>query len=170
MIEEQMHSASINQVLRRINHRSGGLYDFIMIAGGLLNNVEITSHGQRLTMLEIQILLLVDKNPGITATDLCKRWSRTRGAISQMLKKIEEKGFIYREKNAPDSRVIGLYTTDWGVEAVNEYTIQDFQDGTNIISHLLETCSEEELKSFYKVIDCYCQMLQEHPETHWQGY
>ena len=168
--ESKARVASINQVLRRINHRAGGLYDFIMIVGGLLNNVEINSHGQRLTMLEMRIIMLVNDYPGITAAEICKRWSRTRGALSQMLKKIEEKGFIYREKNDTGSRAMGLYVTDQGVETINEYTIRDFQDDTHIVGYLLEECSEEELRAFYKVIKCYCGVLQEHPETHWKGY
>lgn len=170
MKEQQPKSTSINQVLRRIGHQAGGLYDFVMIVGGISNNVEIVSHGQKLTMLEMRIIMLVHEHPGITATDISKRWNRTRGAISQMLKKIEEKGFIYREKNESNDRTIGLYATDWGVEAVNEYTIQDFQDDTHIMGHLLEECSEEELRGFYKVIRCYCHVLQEYPETHWKNY
>ena len=170
MTEEQMRSPSINQVLRRINHRAGGLYDFLMIVGGILNNVSFVSHGQHLTMLEIRMITLIHEHPGITAADFCRRWNRTRGAISQMLKKIEEKGFIFREKSDSDTRGIGLYVTDWGVEAIAEYTLHDFQDDTHIISYLLEDCTEEELRAFYKVIDSYCRLLQEHPETHWKGY
>ena len=170
MTEEQAKSTSINQVLRRINHRAGGLYDFLMIVGGILNNVVFTSHGQHLTMLEIRMLTLIHENPGITAADFCRRWSRTRGAMSQMLKKIEEKGFIFREKSEDGRRGVGLYVTDWGVEAINEYTLRDFQDDTHIISHLMEDCTEEELRAFYKVIDAYCRLLQERPETHWRGY
>ena len=63
MTEEQAKSTSINQVLRRINHRAGGLYDFLMIVGGILNNVVFTSHGQHLTMLEIRMLTL-EPHPG----------------------------------------------------------------------------------------------------------
>lgn len=170
MEEHLDRSAAINQVMRRIGHQAGGLYDFVLIVGGLLNNVEIVSHGHKLTMLEMRIIMLINEHPGIAATDICKRWNRTRGAISQMLKKIEEKGFIYREKSEQDDRVVGLFVTDWGFEAVNEYTIQDFRDGTHIMGHLLEKCDEDELRAFYKVINCYCQVLQEHPETHWRSY
>lgn len=168
MKEQQRQYTPINQILRRVGHQAGELYDFVMIVDGIMNNVEIMSHGQKLTMLEMRIIVLINQYPGITATDICKRWNRTRGAISQMLKKIEGKGFIYREKNETNSRAVGLFVTDWGVEAVNEYTIRDFRDDTHIIGHLMQQCTEEELRAFYKVIRCYCQVLQEHPETHWQ--
>ncbi len=170
MKEQQERPTSINQVLQRIGHRAGGLYDFVMVVGGILNTIELVSHEQKLTVLEIRIIMLVKEHPGITATDIAKRWNRTRGAISQMLKKIEEKGFIYRVKSESNDRAVGLYVTDWGVEAVNEFTIRDFQDDTHIVGHLLEKCSEEELRAFYKVIGCYCQVLQEYPETHWKNY
>lgn len=164
----QENKTPINQVLRRVNHRVGALYDFLMVAGSIINNLEITSHGHRLTILEIRIIMIIKESPGITATDICKRWCRTRGAISQMLKKIEQKGFIYREKDPQNDRIHCLYVTDWGVDAVNEYTIKDFQDDTYIVRHLLESCTEDELRAFYKVVDCYRQVLQDHPETHWK--
>lgn len=170
MTDQQGKYTSVNQVLRRVNHRAGALYDFLMVAGGIINNLAIVSHGHRLTILEIRIIMLIRECPGITATDICKRWNRTRGAISQMLKKIEQKGFIYKEKDQQNDRIYCLYVTDWGVDAVNEFTIKDFQDDTYIVRHLLESCSEDELRAFYKVIDCYRQVLQEHPETHWKEY
>ena len=170
MAEQQDNYKSINQVLRRVNHRAGALYDFLMVAGGLVNHAEIVSHGHHLTILEVRIIMLIKDFPGTTATDICKRWNRTRGAISQMLKKIEQKGFIYKEKDSQNDRVYCLYVTDWGVDAVNEFTIKDFQDDTYIVRHLLESCTEEELRAFYKVIDCYRQILQQYPETHWGTY
>ncbi len=170
MSERKARSESVNQVLRRVNHKAGGLYDFLMITSGILNGIEMTSHGQSLTILEMRIIMLVNENPGITATDLCKRWNRSRGAISQMLKKIEEKGFVYREKGGHGGRLSGIYATDWGVEATNEFTVRDFQDNTHIMKHIMEECSEDELRAFYKVMDCYCRVLKDHPETHWKNF
>lgn len=159
-----------NQIMRRVNHRAGALYDFLMVAGGMINALEMECHGCRLTILEIRTIMLIKENPGITATDICKRWNRTRGAISQMLKKIEDKGFIYKEKDGKNDRITHLFATDWGVDAVNIFTINDFRDDTYIIEHLLEFCSEDELRAFYKVIDCYRKILLEHPETRWAHY
>lgn len=160
---------AINQVLRNINHRTGSLYDFIMVAGGMLNTVRMKANGTELTMTEIRTIMMIEEYPGITATQLCHDWNRSRGAVSQILKKIEKKGFIYKEKSEDNDRIFHLYVTDQGMEVVHEFVAEDFKDATNLTRSLLETCTEDELRAFYKVIDCYRQVLLDRPESRWRS-
>ena len=91
--------------------------------------IRMKSHGTELTMMEIRVIMMIGDYPGITATQLGYYWNRSRGAISQILKKIEAKGLIYKS--------------------------------------LLEVCSVEELRAFYKVINCYRKILTNDPERRW---
>lgn len=170
MLMEEMPQTpiAINQVLRNIHHKTGSLYDFIMVAGGMLNAIRMRANGFELTMVEIRTIMMIEENPGITATQLCHNWNRSRGAVSQILKKIEQKGFIYKERCKGNDKVYRLYAADEGVEVVNAFVSLDFKDTTNLTRALLETCTEEELRAFYKVIDRYRQVLLERPESRWK--
>lgn len=160
---------AINQVLRNINHKTGALYDFIMVASGMLNAVRMKANGTELTMVEIRTIMMIEEHPGTTATWLCHSWNRSRGAVSQILKKLEQKGFIYKVKSAESDRVFNLFVTDAGMEVVHEFVMEDFKDSTYLVRSLMETCTEEELQAFYKVIDRYRQVLLEKPESRWRS-
>ena len=100
--------------------------------------IRMKSHGTELTMMEIRAIMMIGDYPGITATQLGYYWNRSRGAISQILKKIEAKGFIYKEKSETDEKVFRLYTTDWGMEIIYNFVANDFEDSTHIVKSLLE--------------------------------
>ena len=71
--------------------------------------IRMKSHGTELTMMEIRAIMMIGDYPGITATQLGYYWNRSRGAISQILKKIEAKGFIYKEKSETDEKVFRAF-------------------------------------------------------------
>lgn len=164
---EALNPNAINQILRKVNHHTGDLYDFLIVASGITGAIRMKSHGTELTMMEIRVIMIIGDYPGITATQLGYYWNRSRGAISQILKKIEAKGFIYKEKSETDEKVFRLYTTDWGMEIIYNFVANDFEDSTHIVKSLLEVCSVEELRAFYKVINCYRKILTNDPESRW---
>lgn len=158
----------IHQLLEEVGHKTGYVYDFITVTTGMLNAIRQNANGVELTIVEVRTIMMIQENPGITATQLCHNWNRSRGAISQILKKIEQKGFIYRKKSWDNDKVFQLYPTEAGVQVVNAFVEEDSRDTTNLIRSLLETCTVEELRAFYKVINCYRQLLLEKPESRWQ--
>ena len=164
---EEINPNAVNQILRKVNHHTGDLYDFLMVAGGMTGAIRMKFGDEELTMMEIRTIMMVNEHPGITATQLGHYWNRSRGAISQILKKIETKGFLYKEKSEKDEKVYHLYVTDRGVEAVYAFVANDFEDTTHIIKKLLETCTTDELKAFYKVANSYRKILTNEPESRW---
>ena len=52
--------------------------------------------GEEYTSVEVHTLKHIADNPGITVTELARHNGKTKGAISQILKKIEDKGLICR--------------------------------------------------------------------------
>ncbi len=158
---------SSDEVLKKVNHRAGALYDFVSISNGMMEASSFKMDELELSMVEIRITLEIDSNPGVTSTQLCHTFNRSRGAISQSIKKIKDKGLMYRQQSAEDGKVWGLFTTDLGHRAAQRFIAEDMKDSTNIMSSLLRKCSEADLKSFYKVVDAYTRMLIESPESRW---
>ena len=166
-MNEELNPNAINQVLRRVNHRTGDLYDFLLVASGMTGAIRMKIHDTELTMMEIRTVIMIGDHPGITATQLAQYWNRSRGAVSQILKKIELKGFIYKEKSEADEKIFHLYVTDQGMEVIYNFVSNDFEDTTHIIKSLLEVCSVEELRAFYKVMNCYRKILSDDPKSRW---
>jgi len=157
----------LKQILHSIHHRVGALHDFIMVSTSMINVSVPYRNGIQLTPVEAMTAVVIAQSPGVTASELCFRWRRSRGNLSQLLKKIEAKGLIVKGNKPDNNKEIALYPTDEGIRLYHQYMMNDSEDSTNIAKKLLETCTMDELRDFYKVIDCYTKVLVENPELQW---
>ena len=157
----------LKQVLQNINHHVGALHNFVMVCTSMISVSVPYRNGIQLTPVEAMTVVVIAENPGITASELCFKWRRSRGNISQLLKKIEEKGLIVKANKPDNNKEIALYPTDEGTRLYHQYMMNDSEDSTNIAKKLLETCTIEEFRDFYKVIDCYTKILTENPDLQW---
>lgn len=76
---------------------------------------------QPLYTSEIHVLSCIGDNVGFCASDIARTLGVTRGAISQMLKKLEKKGYLTREAD-PDNKlrfILGLSAK--GVKAYEKH-------------------------------------------------
>lgn len=66
---------------------------------------------------EIHTIEAIGKNPGCTSSDLCRQFGITKGAISQVIKKLSDKGYVTKETNAiyPKEKLLKL--TEKGIKA-----------------------------------------------------
>ena len=49
-------------------------------------------------MVEVHTLTIIEENPGITVTEVTLEWNHTKGAVSQTITKLENRGLIVRNK------------------------------------------------------------------------
>ena len=174
-MNEQEKKRIINHLMHHSAHRGGIVYDFAMLCSGMMSAGCPYGDGQTLTMTEVSVILEIMHHPGVTAAQLCKKWNRTRGAVSQLLKKLEQKELIYREKKRQkekdadaEERGVGLYTTSAGFRIAAEVISNEREDSSRLFSTLLErNCTQQELEAFYKVMDCYIGILQEGKAGNW---
>ena len=59
--------------------------------------------------MEAHVTSYIDEHPGAAPSELAAYWSRTNGFISQILKKLEEKGFIIRTRSPQNAKRVLLY-------------------------------------------------------------
>ena len=167
-MQKQDRMEFMEHLLHQTNHRFGIVYDFVTVCSSMMNISHEFLPGISLTIVEMNAVVQIADHPGITATDLCKKWNRTRGAISQILKKVEEKNLIYRMSRESNDKCKLLYPTETGILLRDRAKKNELEDNTRIFSELLYmNCSPQELEHFYKVIDIYTKIILQHPEMMW---
>lgn len=158
----------IDHLMNHSVHRAGIVYDFIAVCSSMMNISQEFEPGVSVTVVEMNAVLQIAEHPGITAGQLCRKWKRTRSALAQLLKKLEQKGLIYKEKSEKHDKIMLLYPTVEGIKLRNRVVQNETNDTTHLFSSLIDMgCSPEELEGFYKVMDCYTALLLQHPEMGW---
>lgn len=101
------------------------------------------------TMAMAFLLLKVDKKHGTPSTSLGPLMGMEPTSFSRILKNMEEKGFIYREKNPDDGRGVLIKLTEFGFEKRNISKQHVTQFNETIRKHI----SEEKIKNFFEVTE-----------------
>lgn len=74
-------------------------------------------HGVLLYPSEFHLIDTVGKNPAENLTSIASRFGVTKGAISQMVKKLEKKGIVEKVRVPGNKKDIMLELTEFGKEA-----------------------------------------------------
>ena len=146
-------------LLNDVNHRTGALSAFVILFYSQMSTPIDIGLDKKVTPIEMSILISITETPGITGTELSKMWCKTKGAISQIIKKLEEKQLIYRIKSEKDSKVYFLYPTQKGIDIKDTYFKRDLYMTPKIIEQLLKTCSKDDIRGFYNVIEHYSELI-----------
>ena len=99
------------------------------------------------TMATAYVLLNIDYENGTPSTALGPLMGMEPTSLSRLLKAMEDKGAISREKNKDDGRSVIIKLTDFGKE-MRELSKESVYQFNNKVR---EYISEEELKGFFKV-------------------
>ena len=93
------------------------------------------------------VLLNVDKN-GTPATKIAPLLGLEPRSLTRMLKTLEEKGWIYRETDAEDKRVVNVFLTEEGKKK------RDFarQGVLEFNEAIYQRVGEEKLQTFFEIM------------------
>lgn len=120
-----------------------------------LYNEQAVKHDS--TMATAFVLLTIDKVNGTPSTALGPLMGMEPTSLSRILKNMEEKGAICREKNPDDGRSVIIKLTDYGKEMrkVSKGHVYQFN---NVVR---EYVTERELDSFFKVMKIINTLIAE---------
>ena len=172
----------VDHILSHLFQKSDLLYKFVMIYKDYIFQPRDYGTGELVTSMEAHVTSYIDEHPGAAPSELAAYWSRTNGFISQILKKLEEKGFIEKETAADNKKHVNLLLTDSANELIRTRSPQNAKrvllyttekgkafsyahkrfDALNVsisMQRLLQSCSMEEVDAFYKVMDAYCDLF-----------
>ena len=116
--------------------------------------------GEKVNMLSVHIMSDIEEHPGITVTELAEEWVRTKGSISQVIKNLDENGYIIKKKEGNNNKNVHLYPTSKGVELSLAHKMYDARNLKNTLDFFTQYCTEEELTAFYKVLGYYTMLLK----------
>jgi DNA-binding MarR family transcriptional regulator len=99
------------------------------------------------TMSTAFVLLNIDKEKGTPSTALGPLMGMEPTSLSRILKNMEDKGAISREKNPDDGRSVLIKLTDYGKEMRNISKGHVIQFNETVV----ENVTEKDLEGFFKV-------------------
>ena len=107
------------------------------------------------TMAAAFVLLNIDYENGSPSTSLGPQMGMESTSLSRILKSMEDKGVIYREKNPDDGRSVLIKLTKIGIEKreVSKETVLQFNDAVRA------NVSEEKLNNFFEVTDIINKLI-----------
>ncbi len=150
----------LDNTYNQLNKRAEIIYRFVSLYNDYVYEERDYGTGIQLKMIEIHALTLVEQNPGITATELAGRLYKTKGAISQTLKKLVRDGLVRRQYKENDSKTMLLYATETGESLSNAHKIYDINDIGQTLQDMRRFFEDDEIEIFYKVMDKYSDILQ----------
>ena len=137
------------------------MYNFVVSHSKYFSIRKDYGTGIELTMIEAHILQDIKENPHTTVSSLALQWGKTSSAISQIIKKLDEKGLINRVINQNDRKINNLVLTTLGAETALAHNIFDNKDILRTRKKLLEKFSIEEMIAFDKICKEYTEIIEE---------
>lgn len=125
-------------------------------------------HGELLSAAEIHLIDMAGRFPSDNISELATRLGVTKGAVSQMVQKLEVRGFLVRKKDADNRKNISLHLTPSGRKAFAWHMALHRELDQQILSFLtgLEECDQDRLLSalsgLSRTIDQSLELREEH--------
>ena len=117
--------------------------------------------GEEYTSVEVHTLKHIADNPGITVTELAWDYAKTKGAISQILKKLENKSLVYRPQNPAGDNRTPMYLTEKGEILDAAHRKYDEVSSGESIDQVRLQFSEEEIDIAFNVLETWLNVRRE---------
>lgn len=103
------------------------------------------------------VLLNIDVNLGTPATKIAPLMGLETRSLTRMLKTMEEKKWIFREKDPTDGRFVRIFLTDLGKEKreFSRKVVREFND------RIRQIIPDEKLGAFFEVTRTVTQLIED---------
>lgn len=134
--------------------------DILHQAGSLhLSSVHLDyGTGETFSSTEVHTLSYIVNNPDISVTKLAHDFGKTKGAISQMVKKLVDKGLLRREGNPSSDRTALLYATDAGLVLHAAHKQYDTASFGRTYKALCEMYSADEVNAAWEILETWLKI------------
>ena len=116
--------------------------------------------GMQFYRLDIHLIHSIGMNPGINVTELSKKHSITKSAVSQAVKKLEKRALIERYQSSENRKEILFRLTEKGRSAFDAHNSYHETSETQYIEQIARM-SEEEARG----IDNFIRIMSERAEN-----
>ena len=154
-------SSSISQIYALFAQKSDLLYRFSALQIEYYHMPHELDSALPLSMAEVHTLRNIEENPGITVTELAASGRKTKGAVSQIVKKLENRGYLFRERCPVDGKRALLHVNEEGKRLSQIFKKHSLKSLRSLLDGLLERCGMAEVDAFFTVAAAYVQLLEE---------
>lgn len=120
--------------------------------------------GEQYHTAEVHIMSYIANNPGITVTQLAHDWNRTTGAICQIIKKLEKKELVFKEKESGNLKNVYLYVTEKGKKVDEAHKEYDNKIYEKFLNKLKKDYSEKRLQDVFEILERWIYLAVEDGE------
>ncbi len=157
---QQPERLTVEQLLYQLNEKANLLYKFVMLYSDYTAEIQDYGTGEMINMVEVHTLTAIEDHPGVNVSELALMWNRTKGAISQIATRLENKGYIERRKNPDNAKIVELFPTERGVRLSQAHKRYDSVEVSKTLDELVRAgCTSEEIDAFFKVVSKYIDIL-----------
>lgn len=151
--------SDIDNAYRKVSARADKLYEFVILYHNYIY-AQHTYEYENCNMIDIHTLTYIDDHPGVTATELSKLWHKSKGAISQTIKRLMDPGYVEKRYMENNEKTARLYATEKGARLSSVHKAYDVADILQTTAYLVEKCGEEDLNAFYRILEKYIELLK----------
>lgn len=148
-----------NAKYHELDAKANIIYKFVITYNDYIKTAHDYGTGEIINMVEVHTLTVIEENPGITVTEVALEWNRTKGAVSQIIAKLEKRGLIIRKKEDGNAKNVHLYVTERGELLSKAHKAYDIKELTWADKILHNSFTTEEIDAFYKVMQQYTEVL-----------
>ncbi|MFN4151956.1 MAG: MarR family winged helix-turn-helix transcriptional regulator, partial [Candidatus Sericytochromatia bacterium] len=109
-------------------------------------NLWKNNRNDNLSFLQVKILTIIKNNENTTVSHITETLKMSKSTISISISNLEKKGYISKEKNRADFRVVNLFLTDKGKDFLTKIN-GSVEDIKNNLKELPRAKNEDILKS-----------------------
>jgi DNA-binding MarR family transcriptional regulator len=108
---------------------------------------------------EVHILEIIGKQSGIIAADIVDSMEVTKGAISQIISKLFNKGLIHKSAKADNMKTQELYLTKKGMDVLLYHDEHEKELMKKIMSEL-KNCRTEDVEKFVLIVNSITDFIK----------
>lgn len=109
---------------------------------------------------ELHVLLAIRQEPEMNATELARRLGITKGAVSQVMKRLEGKGVLGKRHDPYQKNELTAFFTPLGQAAIETFVAQRAEARRRFREHL-DSLSDEESRIIRRFLDSFGSILEE---------
>ncbi len=152
---------TLDFVFQDLNDKVDALYRHGALQADYSSRIRNYGDDCYMSEVEAHTLAYVCDHVDTTVTQLAKYSYRTKGAVSKMLKKLEEKGLILREQKGGNKKWVYFSPTERGKKANQLHRAYDRLKTMEMLQELSKYCTLEEIESFYKVTALRIKIMEQ---------
>lgn len=156
---ESLSKEEILDLYKSLNEFNVYVYDFVLTYYNYIYKTKDYGTGLFLSMLEAHVITDIADNPGISATEIAKKWDRTPAAISQIIRKLEAEKILTRKLNDKNRKYYNLFLTQKGKDFDFAHKKYDVNSIITTNKELLKTFTAEEIEISRKVMREYGKII-----------